>query len=105
MWAAGYNFFLLNNVFTSHWGFQRSSSRPPWRIKQTESNSFKFAKFCEEVMAWDFFVFKLYKDFILQISVRYGISREIIDRVLEYLRLQGQTRLSNPLTMDFGRVR
>ena len=64
MWAAGYSFFLLNNVFTCHWGFQKSTSRPPWRIKQTESNSFKFAKFCEEVMAWDFFVFKLYKDFI-----------------------------------------
>ena len=56
MWAAGYSFFLLNNVFTCHWGFQKSTSRPPWRIKQTESNSFKFAKFCEEVMAWDFFV-------------------------------------------------
>ena len=49
MWAAGYCFFLLNNVFTSHWGFQKSSSRPSWRLKQTELNSLKFGKFQKEV--------------------------------------------------------
>ena len=37
MWAAGYSFFLLNNIFTSHWGFQKSSSRPSWRKKLANS--------------------------------------------------------------------
>ena len=49
MWAAGYSFFILNNIFTSHWGFQKSSSRPPWRKKQMKSNSKKFVKFRNEV--------------------------------------------------------
>ena len=49
MRVAGYSFFLLNNVFTSHWGFQKSSSRPSWRLKQTEINRRKFAKFRQEV--------------------------------------------------------
>ena len=49
MWAAGYSFFLLNNIFTSHWGFQKSSSRPSWRMKQMSLNSLKFSKFKKEV--------------------------------------------------------
>ena len=61
MWVAGYSFLLLNNVFTSHWGFQKSSSRPSWRLKQTGFNSHKFVQFRKEVMTWDFFVFKLYR--------------------------------------------
>ena len=51
MWAAGYSFLLLNNIFTSHWGFQKSSSRPSWRLKQTGFNSLKFVKFRQEVNA------------------------------------------------------
>merc|ERR1711974_160740 len=31
MYVAGYSFYLLNNVFTSHWGFQTYSTRPVWR--------------------------------------------------------------------------
>ena len=49
MWAAGYSFFLLNNIFTSHWGFQKKSSRPKWRSKQTKVNKQKFVKFRKEV--------------------------------------------------------
>ena len=51
LWAAGYSFFLLNNIFTSHWGFQKSSSRPSWRLKQTGFNSLKVVKFRQEVNA------------------------------------------------------
>ena len=57
MWAAGYSFFLLNNVFTSHWGFQKSSSRPSWRLKQTGLNSLKFPKFRKEVIK----AFRIYR--------------------------------------------
>ena len=60
MWVSGYRFLLLNNVFTSHWGFQKSSSRPSWRLKQTGLNSLKFDKFRQEV-GWYFNVFKLYR--------------------------------------------
>ena len=49
MWAAGYSFFLLNNIFASHWGFQKSSSRPSWRKKQTDSNKSNAEKFLNEV--------------------------------------------------------
>ena len=49
MWAAGYTFFLLNNIYTSHWGFQKSSSRPSWRMKQMSFNYLKFRKFKKEV--------------------------------------------------------
>ena len=61
MWAAGYSFFLLNNVFTSHWGFQKSSARPSWRWRESGVNSRKFDKFRKEVSTvlstWDYFVF------------------------------------------------
>ena len=49
MYVAGYNFYLLNNIFTSHWGFQTFSSRPVWRAKQMESNNAKFDEFAKEV--------------------------------------------------------
>jgi len=51
MYVAGYNFYLLNNIFTSHWGFQTFSSRPVWRAKQMESNNAKFDEFAKEVSA------------------------------------------------------
>ena len=57
MRVAGYSFFLLNNVFTSHWGFQKSSSRPSWRLKQTGLNSLKFPKFRKEVIK----AFRIYR--------------------------------------------
>ena len=49
MWVARYSFFLLNNLFTSHWGFQKGSSRPSWRRTQSRKNSGKFGKFRKEV--------------------------------------------------------
>ena len=49
MYVAGYSFYLLNNIFTSHWGFQNFSSRPPWRAKQMEVNNGKFDEFAKEV--------------------------------------------------------
>ena len=49
MYVAGYKFFLLNNVFTSHWGFLSLSSRPQWRYKQQWANNLKFKGFAEEV--------------------------------------------------------
>jgi len=51
MYVAGYSFYLLNNIFTSHWGFQNFSSRPPWRAKQMEVNNGKFDEFAKEVSA------------------------------------------------------
>lgn len=51
MYVAGYSFYLLNNVFTSHWGFQNFSSRPPWRARQMEINNGKFDEFAKEVSA------------------------------------------------------
>ena len=52
MYVAGYSFYLLNNVFTSHWGFQNFSSRPPWRARQMEANNAKFDEFAKEVREW-----------------------------------------------------
>ena len=52
MYVAGYSFYLLNNVFTSHWGFQNFSSRPPWRARQMEANNAKFDEFAKEVGEW-----------------------------------------------------
>ena len=49
MYVAGYSFYLLNNVFTSHWGFQTYSTRPVWRAKQMEENNAKFDEFAKEV--------------------------------------------------------
>ena len=49
MYVAGYSFHLLNNAFTSHWGFQSYSTRPVWRAKQMEENNAKFDEFAKEV--------------------------------------------------------
>jgi len=51
MYVAGYSFYLLNNVFTSHWGFQTYSTRPVWRAKQMEENNAKFDEFAKELSA------------------------------------------------------
>ena len=63
MWVAGYSFFLLNNLFTSHWGFQKSSSRPSYRRTQTEFNKGNFAKFRKEVRRLGISFDKNYTDF------------------------------------------
>ena len=49
MFMAGFTFHLLDNVFTSHWGFQTSATRPSWRAKQIKKNDAKFDKFAKEV--------------------------------------------------------
>ena len=51
MYVAGYKFFVLNNAFTSHWGFQSMRTRPKWRAKQQEENNAKFDEFAREVTA------------------------------------------------------
>ena len=67
MYVAGYSFYLLNNIFTSHWGFQNFSSRPPWRAKQMEVNNGKFDEFAKEVR--DFRDFRDWPLIILMIQV------------------------------------
>merc|ERR1719394_598754 len=51
MYVAGYSFYLLNNIFTSHRGFQNLSSRPVWRARQMEENNAKFDEFAKELTA------------------------------------------------------
>jgi len=51
MYVAGYEFYLLNNVFTNHWGFQSLKSRANWRAKQQERNNAKFDEFAKELSA------------------------------------------------------
>merc|ERR1711902_168285 len=51
MYVAGYSFHLLNNIFTSHWGFQSYSTRPVWSAKQMEENNGKFDEFAKELSA------------------------------------------------------
>jgi len=51
MYVAGYSFYLLNNAFTNHWGFQSISSRPEWRARQQEQNNGRFDEFAKEVSA------------------------------------------------------
>jgi len=51
MYVAGYSFNILNNAFTSHWGFQSISTRPAWRAHQQEVNNAKFDEFAKEVSA------------------------------------------------------
>lgn len=51
MYVAGFKFHLLNNAFTSHWGFQSLKSRPAWRAKQQEENNARFDEFAREVSA------------------------------------------------------
>ena len=73
MWVAGYSFFLLNNLFTSHWGFQKSSARPSWRWRESGVNSRRFAKFRKEVRRLGISLDSHSTDFTLQISARYDI--------------------------------
>ena len=49
MYVAGYSFYLLNNAFATHWGFQSLKTRPVWRDRQQEINNAKFDEFAKEV--------------------------------------------------------
>jgi len=51
MYVAGYSFYLLNNAFTTHWGFQTIKTRPEWRARQQEKNNARFDEFAKEVSA------------------------------------------------------
>ena len=51
MYVAGYEFLVLDNAFTSHWGFQYASSRPAWRAKQQMENNARFDDFAKELNA------------------------------------------------------
>ena len=51
MYVAGYEFYVLDNVFASQWGFQTIKSRPKWRAKQQEANNKRFDEFAKEVDA------------------------------------------------------
>lgn len=51
MYVAGYQFVVLNNAFTNHWGLQTIKSRPKWRAKQQENNNKKFDEFALELIA------------------------------------------------------
>ena len=48
---AGYNFFVLNNAFISHWGYQAPVDPPEWRVKQRIVNENKFVNFAKEMVA------------------------------------------------------
>jgi len=51
MYVAGYEFYILANIFTNHAGFQSLSNRPSWRAKQQENNNAKFDEFAKELSA------------------------------------------------------
>ena len=51
MFVAGFTFHLLDNVFTSHRGFQTSATRPAWRLQQAERNNAQFDEFAKELFA------------------------------------------------------
>jgi len=51
MYVAGYEFHVLNNAFSNHWGFQTFKSRPPWRAVQRVVNEQRFSNFAKEVSA------------------------------------------------------
>ncbi len=51
MYVAGYDFYVLNNLFSVHWGLQTSKARPMWRARQQENNNKKFDEFAKEVSA------------------------------------------------------
>ena len=51
MYVANYTFYVLDNVFASHWGFQTLSDRPEWRAKQQTRNNHKFDEFAKEISA------------------------------------------------------
>ena len=86
MWVAGYSFFLLNNLFSSHWGFQKSSSRPSWRWKQSAKNSRRFDMFRKEVWSLKISLYLNYTDFTFQISARYDISPASLSRDLHKVK-------------------
>lgn len=48
MHTAGYQFYLLNNAFSLHWGFQEAEY-PEWRKKQIKANEVRFKDFDREV--------------------------------------------------------
>lgn len=48
MHMAGYSFHVLNNAFSSHWGFQ-SAAYPEWRKKQIKGNEKRFKGFEKEI--------------------------------------------------------
>ena len=51
MFVAGYRFFVLDNGFASHWGFQTIKTRPDFRARQQEANNKKFDNFARELVA------------------------------------------------------
>ena len=56
MFVAGYEFYVLNNVFLTHWGFQTKEMRPQWRSSQRSENEDKFGSFARDIF------FKYHKD-------------------------------------------
>merc|ERR1711981_551450 len=38
MYVANYSFYVLDNAFASHWGFQTLKDRPEWRARQQTRN-------------------------------------------------------------------
>ena len=51
MFVAGYNFYVLNNAFLSHWGYAAKNSTPEWRVTQRKENELKLESFVREVSA------------------------------------------------------
>ena len=51
MYVADYNFYVLDNAFASHWGFQTIEDRPQWRAIQQTNNNQKFDEFAKEISA------------------------------------------------------
>jgi len=51
MYVANYSFYLLDNAFSSHWGFQTLKDRPEWRAKQQTMNNHRFDDFAKEISA------------------------------------------------------
>ena len=51
MYVANYSFYVLDNAFASHWGFQTLKDRPEWRARQQTLNNHKFDDFAKEISA------------------------------------------------------
>eukprot|EP00095_Tigriopus_kingsejongensis_P007170 maker-scaffold211_size255937-snap-gene-1.15 protein:Tk07170 transcript:maker-scaffold211_size255937-snap-gene-1.15-mRNA-1 annotation:"n-acetyllactosaminide beta- -n-acetylglucosaminyltransferase-like" len=51
MYVSGYEFFVLNNAFTNHWGFQSIKTRPQYRAIQQMKNNARFDVFAKELNA------------------------------------------------------
>ncbi|XP_059082616.1 beta-1,4-glucuronyltransferase 1-like [Tigriopus californicus] len=51
MYVSGYEFFVLNNAFTNHWGFQSIKTRPKYRALQQMKNNHLFDDFAKEITA------------------------------------------------------